>query len=162
MVQLSKSIYHDRVALQKSQPRSCQGVREDQWCSNSIRDFKIKGMAITVEAGTQKSGHSVLRMVCRREKCTKGKKGEHQVTSIKRRPNLTHHPHERIVVRTINSLHKSPIAQMIENRTLTSLRLTAGQPEDHCHTCSHLCPEVSYDSTYTNARSIQEASLEGS
>ena len=42
-------------------------------------------------------------------------------------------------MRTINSLHKPPIIQMIENRTLTSLRLAANQPEDHCRTCNHLC-----------------------
>ena len=39
---LSKSIYPGRVALQKSQPRSCQEVRGYQWCSDSVRDFKIK------------------------------------------------------------------------------------------------------------------------
>ena len=39
---LSKNIYPGRVALQKSQPRSCQEVRGYQWCSDSVRDFKIK------------------------------------------------------------------------------------------------------------------------
>ena len=139
MVLLSMSICHCRVALQKSQRRSRQEVRGNQWCSNSVRDFKIKSMAITVETETQESDHSALRMFYRRRKCTKEKKEEHQVTSSKRKPNPTHHPRKRTVVRTINSLHKAPIVQMIENRMLTSLRLVAGQPEDHCRTCSHLC-----------------------
>jgi len=74
-------------------------------------------MAITVEAETQKSDHSV-------ENSLSKKKEEHQAASSKRRPNPTHHPRERTVVRTINSLHKAPIVQMIEK--VTSLRLVAG------------------------------------